>query len=378
MEQMGISSNISGSQVRKLGKALGITKEEAVKALQEFKRFGNDAVLIAKKFGGDSAKFDALTQANTVQSALAAIRKINKDLTFDDELRFINSVRRKGVEATINQMLDEMLEKEKKLETKGFKVSEGSDRVRSQRINRQTEATNKLNTENSELIEKLTVIRDKYGEIAIANELSSFSIVKGLEDVNKEIRKLNDAQFQVVELSKTLGSAFSESFKGIIKGTMSVGDAFRNMFMRIADHFLDMAAQMMAAQISRGFMGLFANAFGGGASSFFIPSTPLGIADSSTFLDLAPALNFANGGRPPVGRPSIVGERGAEMFVPDRAGTIIPNHELGGSTNIVVNVDASGSNVEGDEDEGRALGVALSAAIETELIKQKRPGGLLA
>ena len=54
-----------------------------------------------------------IAQANTVQSALAAIRKINKDLTLDDELRFINSVRRLGVEETINQMLDEMLEKEK-------------------------------------------------------------------------------------------------------------------------------------------------------------------------------------------------------------------------------------------------------------------------
>ena len=41
---------------------------------------------------------------------------------------------------------------------------------------------------------------------------------------------------------------------------------------------------------------------------------------------------FASGGRPPVGRPSIVGERGAELFVPDSAGTIIPNHQLGGST----------------------------------------------
>ena len=92
--------------------------------------------------------------------------------------------------------------------------------------------------------------------------------------------------------------------------------------------------------------------------------------------DLLPG-SFANGGRPPVGRPSIVGERGPELFVPDRAGTIIPNHAMGGM-NIVVNVDASGSNVEGDENEGRALGIALSAAIETELIKQKRPGGLLA
>jgi hypothetical protein len=39
-------------------------------------------------------------------------------------------------------------------------------------------------------------------------------------------------------------------------------------------------------------------------------------------------LGFADGGRPPVGVPSIVGERGAELFVPDQAGTIIPNHEL--------------------------------------------------
>ena len=51
---------------------------------------------------------------------------------------------------------------------------------------------------------------------------------------------------------------------------------------------------------------------------------------------------------------------------------------MGGTTNIVVNVDASGSSVEGDEEEGKQLGVALSAAIQTELIKQKRAGGLLA
>jgi hypothetical protein len=37
---------------------------------------------------------------------------------------------------------------------------------------------------------------------------------------------------------------------------------------------------------------------------------------------------FAEGGRPPVGQPSIVGERGPELFVPDQAGTIIPNDGL--------------------------------------------------
>ena len=39
---------------------------------------------------------------------------------------------------------------------------------------------------------------------------------------------------------------------------------------------------------------------------------------------------FADGGSPPVGKMSLVGERGPELFVPGSSGTIIPNHALGG------------------------------------------------
>ena len=46
---------------------------------------------------------------------------------------------------------------------------------------------------------------------------------------------------------------------------------------------------------------------------------------------------FADGGDPPVGKASIVGERGPELFVPKTAGTIIPNDKLGGSQQIVNN-----------------------------------------
>lgn len=38
---------------------------------------------------------------------------------------------------------------------------------------------------------------------------------------------------------------------------------------------------------------------------------------------------FAEGGSPPVNKPSIVGEKGPELFVPKTAGTIIPNDQLG-------------------------------------------------
>lgn len=89
-------------------------------------------------------------------------------------------------------------------------------------------------------------------------------------------------------------------------------------------------------------------------------------------------LKFANGGRPPVGRPSIVGERGPELFVPDSAGTIVPNHQLGGGTNVVINVDASGTSVEGDNNDAEQLGRLISIAVQSEIVNQKRPGGLLA
>ena len=168
---------------------------------------------------------------------------------------------------------------------------------------------------------------------------------------------------------------------------MSVQDAFRNMLGRIADYFLDTAAQLAAAQLQRGFLGLFSNLFSFGADSTFGTGmqsnfqggvSGLGKA-TDNFVSLYPSTagTRAMGGNVMRGKSYLVGEKGAEIFTPGATGTITPNSAMGG-TNIVVNVDASGSNVEGDEEEGRALGLALSAAIETELIKQKRPGGLLA
>ena len=90
---------------------------------------------------------------------------------------------------------------------------------------------------------------------------------------------------------------------------------------------------------------------------------------------------LATGGPATANTPYIVGEKGPELFMPGRSGTVIPNDALGGggSTNVVVNVDASGnSNVQGDQAQAKQLGVAVSAAVQAELVKQQRPGGLLA
>ena len=120
-----------------------------------------------------------------------------------------------------------------------------------------------------------------------------------------------------------------------------------------------------------GIGGIFTGGFGGpGGFSIGSAATPL-----TSGLDFSGA--FANGGRPPVGRAALVGERGPELFVPRSAGTIVPNHAMGGA-NVTVNVDASGSAVQGDGNDAAQLGRAIGLAVQQELVKQKRPGGLLA
>jgi len=127
-----------------------------------------------------------------------------------------------------------------------------------------------------------------------------------------------------------------------------------------------MARMILQQQLMNALSGL--NIFGGGGGA----GGGFGVVPKTSGMKF-----FANGGRPPVGRPSVVGERGPELFVPDRAGTIIPNHAMGGA-NVTVNVDASGSSVEGDADQASQLGRAIGIAVQQELVKQKRPGGLLA
>ena len=58
-----------------------------------------------------------------------------------------------------------------------------------------------------------------------------------------------------------------------------------------------------------------------------------------------PIPGFADGGRPPLGKLSMVGERGPELFVPDQAGTIIPNHALGGGGTVIPDVKISGNDL---------------------------------
>jgi phage-related minor tail protein len=76
----------------------------------------------------------------------------------------------------------------------------------------------------------------------------------------------------------------------------------------------------------------------------------------------------------------LMGEAGPEAVMPLKRGKggRLGVEATGGGTNVVVNVDASGSEVQGSDEQGRVLGKLIAAAINSTLIKEKRPGGLLA
>lgn len=81
----------------------------------------------------------------------------------------------------------------------------------------------------------------------------------------------------------------------------------------------------------------------GGYGSFAMSNAGVAASQGLSIADLAGA--FADGGDPPVGRPSLVGERGPEIFVPKQAGTIVPNEMIGGGGTSVtyspqINIDS--------------------------------------
>jgi len=117
---------------------------------------------------------------------------------------------------------------------------------------------------------------------------------------------------------------------------------------------------------------------GGSALGKFLGFADGGIMTSNGSM---PLKRYANGGIATSPQIAMFGEGSRpEAYVPLPDGRSIPVTMRGGGAeagNIVVNVDATGSSVEGDGVRGDKLGEALGAAVRAELIRQKRPGGLL-
>jgi hypothetical protein len=131
-------------------------------------------------------------------------------------------------------------------------------------------------------------------------------------DAKARLAELSDPLNQLTTAANSFGDAFGQAFQDIVTGSKSASEAFSDMFSAIGASFAQMAAQMLAQKAVLSILGL----FGGGGAAPAAGGLP----------GFAPGLQlFADGGRPPVGQPSIVGEDGPELFIPGMPGTIVPN-----------------------------------------------------
>jgi len=207
--------------------------------------------------------------------------------------------------------------------------------------------------------------------------LGSNKFADALINVKSEADRLKET---FMEIGQGIEQGIVSNLTDAVMGTQTLAQAAVNVLNQLKRKLVEVAIQRAVSGIGNRVGGFLGGLFGGrGGGGLFSGGGGSGVKFGSVNLGLSSGLGFANGGRPPVGRASLVGERGPEMFVPSTAGTIIPNNKLGGGTTNIVNVsvDASGSAVSGNNQDAQALGNVIGAAIRAELIKEKRAGGLL-
>ena len=148
----------------------------------------------------------------------------------------------------------------------------------------------------------------------------------------------------IQEVNKTFedaGKSISDAFGDSIAKGEDFRSAMKNIFQDVVSQIISTITQILIIQpliekLTKSLNeyqrssreGISLQSFGGGGVGGLISS-------------VGSFLGFANGGYTPPNKPYMVGERGAELFVPKTAGNIVPNNELGGGVNVVQNISFS-------------------------------------
>jgi hypothetical protein len=181
-----------------------------------------------------------------------------------------------------------------------------------------------------------------------------------------------------------VGTTVTNVFANLVAGTDSWTNSLNNALGALANVFVQAGLSALGGNDGRGFFSFITGNLGKKAANGAYFSNGLAaFANGGMFANnivSSPTLfKFANGGAMKTG---VMGEAGPEAIMPLTRGPGgrlgVESYGGGGGVSVVVNVDASGSKVQGDDARGKELGRVVSVAVQQEIIKQKRPGGLLA
>jgi len=194
---------------------------------------------------------------------------------------------------------------------------------------------------NSE-VERLNELRKELGE-------DTYN--RAIEKAGAEYEKATDKAEDLNDMGKDLGLTFNSAFEDAIVGGKELSEVMRGL----ANDILRIVARKAITE-----------PIGNAISSGIGDMLKGGGSGGGLFDGIFSGLGFASGGNPPVGKFSMVGEDGPELFMPKTSGTIIPNDALGGGSNIY-NIDARGT----DASVVRRLEQSLMAMAGPGVVEQR-------
>ena len=235
-----------------------------------------------------------------------------------------------------------------------------------EKSNEALERSNKLEEELTErdkirrdFAEEKIAIQEKYNDVQAEELIALLKINRDRKlaavDIRENTQRLKDMLKVYEQIGKSVEDGIVSNLADAVEGTKTLAEAAMSVLNDLKRKLIEVAIQRTILSFNIG----------------------------GRIGDFLKDVFKADGGPVNRGAGYIVGERGPEMFVPNTSGTIVPNSGLsmggGGVTNVItVNVDANSSDVTGNNSEANQLGNQLAIAIQSELIKQKRAGGLLA
>ena len=209
---------------------------------------------------------------------------------------------------------------------------------------------------------------------------------KSAELIKKQQEETDKLKEKFMQLGQSIEDGVVQNLTDAAMGTKTLGEAAISVLNDLKRKLIEVAMQQAVSGLGNFIGTALGGLFGGGGGGGFKAPAPMPKGFMGTGIpDVLPKGSFGissikreNGGPVSAGGSYLVGEKGPEMFTPSRSGTIIPNNAMGGVVNnIVVNVDASGTDVQSDDANANQFGEQLAAAIQAEIINQKRSGGLL-
>lgn len=205
-------------------------------------------------------------------------------------------------------------------------------------------------------------------DLNVATTETNDKIPEQITMLQRVAKAFREATESTTTLQDSLNSAVkgamkstTDSLVNLVTGAQSAKDAFKNMATSIINDLIRMAIQK---QITDRIFGFISTAISSASGS------PSG----------SPPGGHAIGGSVQAGKATVVGERGAELFVPHSAGSIIPNDRMSGGGGDVVNVNLNLSTGVSQTVRAEVMNMLpmITNATKTAVIDAKRRGGSFA